>query len=114
MIDGCYSFIDPEERNREAADTLLVLGLMVKIIWGYLACGLLFLWTDRQTHLDLSVTALVKIFIDALRPNLSSYSALYLIMKMHFLVLSQLPAASTLLAAEKFTPSCIAGWTAGS
>lgn len=66
MIDGFYSFIDPEERNREAADTLLVLGMMVKSIWGYLACGLLFLWTDHETHPDLSVTA------PDLTPNLSN------------------------------------------
>lgn len=57
MIDSCYSFIDPEERNREAADTLLVLGLMVKSIWGYLAHGFLFMWTDHETHLDVSVTS---------------------------------------------------------
>lgn len=35
MIDGCYSFIDPEERNREAVDTLLVLDVMVKSMWGH-------------------------------------------------------------------------------
>lgn len=39
VIDSRYSFIDPEETNWEALDTLLVLGLMVRGIWVYRTHG---------------------------------------------------------------------------